>query len=130
MGTWKTPEDLKYTQSDEWVRVEGDTAVIGITDYAQDQLNDLVYVELPEVGAEIAAGDALGVVESVKAAADLHLPIGGTVLEVNSTLEDEPELINADAYGKGWLVKISINDTAELDALMDAAAYAAYCEDR
>lgn len=130
MAEWNTPSDLKYRDTDEWVRLEGDTAVIGITDYAQDQLNDLVFVELPEVGAKFSKGDVFGVVESVKAASDLHIPVSGEVTETNSAAEDEPELLNTSPYDKGWLVKVRLDDPAEVDELMDAKAYAAYCEDR
>lgn len=130
MTTLKFPADLKYTKNDEWVRIEGDTATVGISDYAQDQLNDIVYVELPDVGASFAQGAAFGVVESVKAASDLYLPIGGTVKEVNSELQDTPELINTDPFGKGWIAKISVSNTAEADGLMDAEAYKTYCEGR
>ncbi len=124
------PEDLKYTENDEWIRVEGGTGTIGVTDYAQDQLNDIVYVELPDVGAAFAKGGSFGVVESVKAASDMHVPVGGTVTAVNEALEDEPEIVNSDPYGAGWFIKISIEDAAELAGLMDAAAYAKYLEDR
>lgn len=130
MPTLKVPSDLKYTKNDEWLRIEGDTATVGISDYAQDQLNDIVYVELPDVGAEFAQGSSFGVVESVKAASDIYMPVGGAITEVNSALEDEPELINTDPYGKGWLVKFTLQDAAEAGALMDAAAYTAYCESR
>jgi glycine cleavage system H protein len=130
MGDWKTPNDLKYAESDEWIRVEGAEAVIGITDYAQDQLSDLVYVELPEVGNTFGKGEAFCVVESVKASADVYMPIGGEVIAVNETLEDEPELINSDAYGAGWLVRIKPGDLSQLGGLLDAAAYAKHCEER
>jgi glycine cleavage system H protein len=130
MGDWKTPGDLKYTESDEWIRVEGDEAVIGITDYAQDQLSDLVYVEFPEVGDTFGKGEAFGVVESVKASADVYMPIGGEIIAVNEALEDEPELINGDAYGVGWLVRIRPGDLSQLGGLFDAAAYAKHCEER
>lgn len=130
MGNWKTPEDLRYAKSDEWIRIEGDTATVGISDYAQDALNDIVYIELPEVGDTLSKGDSFGTVESVKAASDMYLPISGKVTAVNTALEDEPELINADPYGKGWIMKISVTDASGADALMDAAAYAAYCESR
>lgn len=130
MASWNTPSDLKYARSDEWVRIEGDTATIGISDYAQDQLNDIVFVELPEVGAVIEKGGSAGVVESVKAASDLYAPVGGTVVAVNNALESEPELINADPYGKGWIVKLRLSGETALDDLMDAEAYAAYCASR
>jgi len=130
MANLKTPSDLKYTKNDEWVRIENGVGTIGITDYAQDQLNDIVYVELPDVGAEFKKSESFGVVESVKAASDLYLPVGGKVSSINSKVQDEPELINSDPYGEGWLVKIQVanaNDTADL---MDADAYAKYCETR
>jgi len=130
MATIKFPDDVRYNRSDEWVRVEGDTATIGISDYAQDALNDLVYIELPEVGAELAKGESLGSVESVKAQSDLYMPVGGTVLEVNTALEDEPELMNTDPYGRGWILKIRLNDASEADSLMNAADYEAYCNTR
>ena len=130
MPTLKVPSDLKYTKNDEWLRIEGNSATVGITDYAQDQLNDIVYVEFPDVGAEIAQGSTLGVVESVKAASDIYMPIGGTITEVNNALADAPELINSDPYGKGWLVKFTLKNASEADSLMDAAAYTTYCENR
>lgn len=123
MADWKIPDDLKYTDTDEWVRVAGDEATIGITDFAQGQLNDIVYVELPEVGADFAKDANFGVIESVKAASDLIMPVGGTVTAVNSNLEDEPEAVNEDPYGSGWMIKIKVANAAELDGLMDAAAY-------
>ncbi|GAB4570979.1 MAG: glycine cleavage system protein GcvH [Anaerolineae bacterium] len=126
----KVMPDLKYTDSDEWIRVEGNIGVIGLTDYAQDALNDIVYVELPEVGDEFGKGDAFGTVESVKAASDMHMPVGGKVTEVNEVLEDAPETVNSDPYGAGWFIKIEISDPSELDDLMDADAYAKYCEER
>ncbi|RMF80151.1 MAG: glycine cleavage system protein GcvH [Chloroflexi bacterium] len=130
MGKWKTPDDLKYTKNDEWLRIEGDTATVGISDYAQDQLNDIVFVELPDVGASLDKGDSFGVVESVKAAADVYMPIGGTITEVNNAVEDQPELLNTDPYGEGWIIKFTIKDASEANDLMDSAAYDAYCEDR
>jgi glycine cleavage system H protein len=124
------PADLKYAKSDEWVRAEGDTATVGITDYAQNQLSDIVYVELPAVGEAFEAGKQFGSVESVKAAAEVNLPISGAVTAVNEELSGKPELLNQDPYGSGWMVKISVKDAAELNALMDAAAYQKYCEER
>ncbi|MEO8606656.1 MAG: glycine cleavage system protein GcvH [Chloroflexota bacterium] len=126
----KVPSDLKYTKNDEWLRIEGNSATVGITDYAQDQLNDIVYVEFPDVGVEIAQGSTLGVVESVKAASDIYMPVGGTITEANAALEDAPELINSDPYGKGWLVKFTLKNASEADSLMDSAAYTTYCENR
>lgn len=130
MANLKTPADLKYTKNDEWVRIEGDIATVGITDYAQDQLNDIVYVELPDAGASFDKGAAFGVVESVKAASDIYLPLGGTVTEANKALQDNPELINSSPYGEGWLVKIKMKDAAEAGDMLDATAYAQYCESR
>jgi glycine cleavage system H protein len=118
----------KYSQDHEWVRVEGDEAVIGISDYAQEQLSDVVYVELPEVGDSFEAGDVLATVESVKAASDVYMPIGGEVIEINELLEDSPELVNKDPFGEAWLVRITIADPADLDELLDAAAYQAFVE--
>jgi glycine cleavage system H protein len=121
--------DLRYTDDDDWIRVDGDTAVIGVSDYAQDSLSDIVYLELPAVGDSFGKGDTFGVVESVKAAADLMMPVGGEIIEVNEDLLDTPEAVNEDPYAS-WLVKITMSDAAELDDLMDAEAYAAYCEER
>jgi glycine cleavage system H protein len=108
------PEDLQYTKSHEWVRIEGDTATIGITDHAQDELGDIVFVELPEEGDAFDAGESFGTVESVKAVSDLYAPVGGEVVEVNSALEDAPENINEDPYGEGWIVKLRTTDEADL----------------
>ena len=108
------PEDLQYTESHEWVRIEGDTATIGITDHAQDELGDVVFVELPEEGDTFDAGESFGTVESVKAVSDLYAPVGGEVVEVNSALEDAPENINEDPYGEGWIVKLRTTDEAHL----------------
>jgi glycine cleavage system H protein len=108
------PEDLQYTKSHEWVRIEGETATIGITDHAQDELGDIVFVELPEEGDTFDAGESFGTVESVKAVSDLYAPVGGEVVEVNSALEDAPENINEDSYGEGWIVKLRTTDEADL----------------
>ena len=108
------PEDLQYTKSHEWVRIEGDTATIGITDHAQDELGDVVFVELPDEGATFDAGESFGTVESVKAVSDLYTPVGGEVVKVNSSLEDAPEKINDDPYGEGWIVKLSTSEEADL----------------
>ncbi|MCZ6559691.1 MAG: glycine cleavage system protein GcvH [Gammaproteobacteria bacterium] len=124
------PGDLKYSSDHEWVRLQDDgSAVVGITDHAQGALGDLVFVEAPEVGSVVASGDAFGVVESVKAASDLLSPVGGEVLEVNSALDDTPEMVNTDPYGDGWLVRMQPSDASELDSLMDAAAYEQFLED-
>jgi glycine cleavage system H protein len=128
--SWNTPSDLKYMRSDEYVKLEGDTATIGISDYAQDQLNDIVFIDLPDVGAEFAKGKSFGTVESVKAASDLVMPVGGKVIAVNEKLKDQPELINASPYGDGWIIKIQVSNAAEASDLMDAKAYEAYCASR
>lgn len=131
MAELKYPAELKYAKTDEWVRVEGDIVTIGISDYAQDSLNDLTYIEFStSVGDSVDAGDAVGEVESVKATAEVITPIAGQIVEVNTALESEPEIINADPYGKGWVVKIKLTDASGLEGLMDAAAYQAYCESR
>lgn len=124
------PGELKYLSSHEWVRLEedGETATIGITDHAQDLLGDVVFVELPEVGAEIASGEEAGVVESVKAASDIFSPVSGVVLEINEDLEESPELVNSDPYDDGWFFKLKISDSDELAGLLDADGYAEVCE--
>ena len=120
------PEELKYTEEHEWVLVEGDLAMIGITDFAQDALGDVVFVELPAVGTEVTTGKAFGVVESVKAVSDVYAPVSGTVEEINEELPDAPEVINTSPYGDGWMIKIRMSNPGELDGLMDAAAYQAH----
>ena len=130
MGEWNVPAELKYTETDEWFAVAGDIVTIGITDYAQDQLNDIVYVEFKDPGDDVDAGGSFGEVESVKAASELYSVVAGEIIEVNSALEDEPEVVNADPYGAGWMVKIRANSLAEFDGLMDSAAYDAYCDSR
>ncbi|AFC87140.1 glycine cleavage system protein GcvH [Frateuria aurantia] len=123
------PGDLKFLKSHEWARIEDDGLVrVGISDHAQSQLGDLVYVELPEVGASLQAGAGLAVVESVKAASDIYAPVSGEVVEVNAALLDQPEIINEDAYGAGWVVLLKVSDRAELDELLDADAYAELIE--
>jgi len=117
------PEELKYTEDHEWIRVEGDIAIIGITEFAQSELGDIVYVEIETVGEEINAGDVFGTVEAVKTVSDLFMPIDGTVLEFNEELENAPELVNEDPYGKGWMIKIKISNSADLDTLMTSEAY-------
>jgi glycine cleavage system H protein len=124
------PTDLKYTKEDEWIRVDGDEATVGITDYAQDSLSDIVYLELPDVGDSFAMGDTFGVVESVKAAADLYMPLSGEVTAVNESLIDAPETVNSDPYGEAWLIRFKISEPSQLDDLMDAAAYTEYLADR
>lgn len=127
----KYPSDVKYTKNDEWVRVEGDSATVGISDYAQDQLSDIVYVDFSAApGAKVAQGATFAGVESVKAAADIYMPVDGEVIEVNSGLAQKPEAINSDPYGEAWLAKIKLTNPAQLDSLMDAAAYEAYCQER
>ncbi len=122
-----TPGDLKFTNDHEWLRIEDDgSVVLGITEHAQEALGDLVYVELPEAEQELDAGDGLAVVESVKAASDVYAPCSCTVVEGNEALADQPELINSDPYGEGWIAKITLADRADLDALMDANAYDEY----
>ena len=117
------PEDLKYTKDHEWVKIDGDTATVGITDFAQGELGDIVYVEIETVGDSIDNGDVFGTVEAVKTVSDLFMPLSGEVLEFNEKLEGEPELVNSDAYGDGWMIKMTISDSSEVDALLDAAAY-------
>lgn len=119
------PAELKYTKEHEWIRVEGEKAVVGITDYAQSQLGDIVFVECETVGDALEAGETFGTVEAVKTVSDLYLPVAGEVLEFNEELEGEPELVNKDPYGKGWIVKIKISDETELDGLLNADAYKA-----
>ena len=118
----KVLEGLLYSESHEWVKVEGDIAVIGVSDFAQKEMGNITYVDLPDVDDEVEAGEDFGALESVKAASDLICPVSGTVVEINETLEDEPERINEDAY-ENWIIKVRMSDKAELDALMDAAAY-------
>lgn len=117
-----------FTEDHEWIEVDGDIGTIGITDYAQGQLGDITFVELPGVGDSVAKGDAPCVVDSVKAASDVYAPVSGEVTEANDALEDQPELVNSDADGEGWLFKVKLSDTAELDGLMDDAKYKAYVE--
>lgn len=117
------PEELKYTQEHEWVRIEGDTAYIGITDFAQGELGDIVYVDINTIGDEVKQGDIFGSVEAVKTVSDLFMPISGKVLEVNPDIDTNPELVNSDPYGQGWIIKSTISDKAELDSLLTAAQY-------
>jgi glycine cleavage system H protein len=117
------PDDLKYAETHEWVRVEGDTGTVGITDHAQAELTDIVYVELPKVGTSVAPKQATAVVESVKAASDIYSPVNGEITETNPALEGNPSLVNTDPYGAGWLFKVKLSDPKDLDALKDAAAY-------
>ena len=119
------PANLKYTKEHEWLRVEGNTAWVGITDYAQSELGEIVYVEVETVGEELAEGDVFGSVEAVKTVSDLFLPVGGTILELNAELDATPELINTDPYGKGWIVKMSVSELSEVESLLSAEAYEA-----
>ena len=117
------PSDLKYAKSHEWVRVDGDTATVGITDHAQHELTDVVFVELPAPGRTVTAGESCAVVESVKAASDIYSPVAGEIIEGNTALESDPGLVNTDPYGEGWLYRIKLSTPADLEALMDAGAY-------
>lgn len=119
-----TPPDLRYASSHEWVRLEGEIATVGISDHAQEELTDVVFVELPSLGRSVDAGDPTAVVESVKAASDIYAPVSGEVIEVNPDVEADPSLVNSDPYGKGWIFKIKVIDSAHVYKLMDAAAYA------
>ena len=119
------PAELKYTKEHEWIRVEGEEAYVGITDYAQSQLGDIVFVEVETEGDNLEAGDTFGSIEAVKTVSDLYMPIAGEVLEFNSELEDQPELVNKDPYGKGWIIKVKVEDEAQLDGLLSADAYKA-----
>jgi glycine cleavage system H protein len=119
----KIPQDLKYTRDHEWVKIEGNLVKVGITDFAQHELGDIVFVELPELEEEFAEGDAFAVLESVKAAADVYAPLAGVVVEINEELEDDPSLVNSDPYGNGWLAVFELDEDAEIAGLMDAAEY-------
>jgi glycine cleavage system H protein len=119
------PQDLRYTKEHEWVRVEGDLATVGITDFAAQQLGDVVFVDLPEVGRTVAQFEAVGVIESVKAVSDLFAPVSGDVVETNTELTSKPELLNSDPFGQGWMLRIRLTDRAALDGLLDLAAYEA-----
>ncbi len=127
---YEFPDDLRYTESDEWLRIDGATARIGITDYAQSELSDIVFVELPEAGARLVSGQAFGVVESVKAVTDLLAPASGRVTEINGGLEENPEWVNEEPYGQGWILAIELEDPQAIDALMTADAYRKYVEER
>ena len=119
------PENLRYTSEHEWIRVEGDVAYVGITDYAQSEWGEIVFVDVPTLGETVAQGEVFGSVEAVKTVSDLNMPVTGEVLELNEALDGQPELVNNDPYGEGWMIKISVKDASELDKLMDAAAYQA-----
>lgn len=122
----KLPEELKYTKDHEWIKIEGDIATIGVTDFAQSELGDIVYVEVETLDEELDKDEVFGTVEAVKTVSDLFLPFDGEVVELNEALEDEPELVNEDPYGKGWMIKAKIKDTKQLEDAMDAAAYKAH----
>jgi len=124
----KYPAELKYRESHEWVRVEGDVAIVGISWFAQDSLGDVVFVDMPEVGAEATAGETISEIESVKAVSDIYAPVSGEIVEINEALEGDEESVNTDSYGAGWLFKIKLSDPGELAALLDAVAYTAHCE--
>jgi glycine cleavage system H protein len=124
----KPPSDVRFTKEHEWVRLDGDIATVGITDHAQQQLGDVVFVELPEIGRDVATDEACAVVESVKAASDVYAPLAGKVVETNPTIIENPSMVNSDAEGEGWFFRIELDDTATFDALMDAAAYDEYVE--
>ena len=125
------PADLKYTKNDEWVKVEGSSGTVGITDYAQEQLSDIVFVEvIASPDESLKQGDSCATVESVKAAAEVYLPVSGTITSVNEALPDKPEIVNSDPYGEAWMVKLDLSNPGELDGLMDAEAYQKYCEER
>ena len=124
------PAELRYSEHDEWIHVDGDETVTGISDYAQDQLSDIVYVELPEIGDHFEQGEPYGVVESVKAASDLNMPIAGEITAANTDLEDTPEIVNQAPYGAGWLIRIRPDRTGDIDTLMDAEAYRARIEEQ
>jgi glycine cleavage system H protein len=124
----KPPSDVRFTKEHEWVRLDGDIATVGITDHAQEQLGDVVFVELPEIGRDVATDEACAVVESVKAASDVYAPLAGKVVEINPTIIENPSMVNSDAEGEGWFFRIELDDTATFDALMDAAAYDEYVE--
>jgi len=127
----KTPENLKYAKTDEWVKLEGNMATIGISDYAQDQLSDIVFIEFnKDKGESVKKNDILATIESVKAAGDVNSPVSGKVLEINENLVDHPEFLNEDPYEKAWMIKIEINDTTEIDQLLSAADYEKFCAER
>ena len=117
------PDNLRYTKDHEWIRLEGDEAIVGITDFAQHELGDIVYVEIETVGQELNAGDVFGTVEAVKTVSDLYLPVNGSVTEINPKLNSNPELVNNDPYGEGWMAKIKVSSAADVDSLLDAEAY-------
>jgi len=125
----EVPDELRYTKEHEWIRIEGDTVTIGVTDYAQDALTDVVWVELPEIGAVVESMESFASVESVKSVSEIYAPVGGEVIEVNDSLEDSPEQINEDPYGNGWICKMSLADASELENLLDGATYRGLIEE-
>lgn len=130
MADHEIPANLRYSREDEWARLEGDRVTVGVTDYAQQQLGDVVFVELPAVGKTVEAGEPFGVIESVKAVADLYAPVAGEVVEINGALAEQPEGVNEDCYGEGWMIVLRVAEADQVAALLDAAAYAKYCEER
>ena len=130
MTDYDIPEDLRYSEEDEWARLEGSRVTTGVTDYAQQQLGDIVFVELPEVGKVLEVGEPFGVIESVKAVSDLYAPVAGEVVEVNEILAEQPETVNEDCYGEGWMIAIEVTDESALATLMTAAAYLNHVNDR
>ena len=130
MADYEIPEDLRYSKDDEWARPEGSRVVVGITDYAQKQLGDIVFVDLPEVGTRVQKGRSFGVIESVKAVSDLYAPLSGEIVARNDELSDRPEMVNEDCYGDGWIIALAVDDAAEVDDLLDSAAYARHIEER
>ena len=130
MAEYEIPGDLRYSEEDEWIRLDGSRVTTGITDYAQQQLGDIVYVELPKVGRVLERGEPFGVIESVKAVSDLYAPVSGEVVEVNEILTEQPESVNEDCYGEGWMIAIAIEDESALTRLLDAAGYTKHVNDR
>ena len=130
MSEYSIPEDCRYSEKDEWVRSDGDHALVGVTDYAQHQLGDIVFVELPSIGSKLDAGETFGVIESVKAVSELYAPISGTIVGFNEALEESPELVNQDCYGDGWLITIEPTGEAEMSDLFDAEGYAKFLDER
>ena len=130
MAEYEIPDELRYSREDEWARVEDGRVVVGVTDYAQQQLGDIVYLELPQVGTTVSRGDTFGVIESVKAVSDLYAPVGGEVVDVNSELAENPEAVNGDCYGDGWMVAIVPDDMGEVEALLDPGAYKQFVDER
>jgi glycine cleavage system H protein len=130
LADYEIPDDLSFTNEDEWARREGNNVVVGVTDYAQQQLGDIVFVELPAVGSVLSRGDPFGVIESVKAVSDLYAPVSGEVVDVNADLAEHPEAVNEDCYGDGWMIAIAVTSEDELEQLMDAPSYRQHVDDR